>query len=150
MNRLGQAVSPKVLLDMIGEVKGTDAPLTIDGAPQISFKEYAEHMGRRWAKPTESGEEYMQRIFAIIDRDKDGKISQQDIEKFVSLWGSDWADMHKELAEEVMEYSDRDKDGVIQYTDFVRVLQRASRASRASRSSADQWGARRSTDSAAH
>merc|ERR1719198_507348 len=105
MNRLGQAVSPKVLLDMIGEVKGTDAPLTIDGAPQISFKEYAEHMGRRWAKPTESGEEesdeaYMQRIFAIIDRDKDGKISQQDIEKFVSLWGSDWADMHKELAEE--------------------------------------------------
>ena len=114
MARLGKvAVEEDTLLKMIAEVAHSDDPTTAaddtaaTASTEISFAQYAEHMGRKWSSPPKSappgalrsdpgGE--LQRVFEIIDRDRDGKINQQDIESFLKLWGRDWEAMHQASA----------------------------------------------------
>ena len=112
MARLGKvAVEEDTLLNMIAEVAHSDDPTTAAdtaaASTEISFAQYAEHMGRKWSSPpksappgalrTDPGGD-LQRVFEVIDRDRDGKINQQDIESFLKLWGQDWSAMHQASA----------------------------------------------------
>ena len=112
MARLGKgSFEEETLLNMIAEVHpaggSDDDPAAATAATEISFAQYAEHMGRKWSSPpksappgalrTDPGGD-LQRVFEVIDRDRDGKINQQDIESFLKLWGQDWSAMHQASA----------------------------------------------------
>ena len=97
MQSLGSAADAETLTTMISQVVGGD----VTDASTITFKDYAAHMAKKWtpgrpptvtpgALPEDAGGQF-KRVFDIIDRDRDGKITQADVDHFVKLWGDEWS-----------------------------------------------------------
>ncbi|KAM3286812.1 putative calcium-binding protein CML19 [Capsicum chacoense] len=64
-----------------------------------------------------------QRLFDRFDMNKDGKISAEELQQCVHLIGKD---MSYEEAEAAVEHNDSDNDGLLDFDDFVRLIEGGS------------------------
>lgn len=69
-----------------------------------------------------------QRLFDRFDENRDGKISAEELQQCVHLIGKD---MSYEEAKAVLEFNDSDNDGLLDFGDFVRLIEAGSEEEKA-------------------
>merc|ERR1712176_1685053 len=92
----------------------------IDGNGSINLSEYLTLMQREKQKDLLANEEELKHDFNIIDKDGNGYINKQELEKAMTDYlGVQQTD---ESVEELMERIDIDKDGQVDYPEFVQAV----------------------------
>jgi len=111
LRSLGQACSIPELKELIRSVDH-------DGDMRINIHEFAMMMASRVALD----EANMLRTFKAFDKDKNGRISRQELMEAMASLGQP---LTSKQASKMIEMADRDGDGEIDYTDFARMMMSA-------------------------
>ncbi|XP_056168079.1 calmodulin-like protein 8 [Syzygium oleosum] len=107
---LDQNPTEEELQSMINEVD-------IDGNGTIEFGEFLNLMARK-IKETEIEEE-LKEAFKVIDKDQDGYISPDELQRVMINLGEK---LTEEELEEMMREADLDGDGRLDYEEFIRTM----------------------------
>ncbi|EDW34519.1 GL21535 [Drosophila persimilis] len=110
MRSLGQNPTEAELQDLVNEVD-------IDGNGEIDFNEFCQMMGKQM-RDTDTEEE-MREAFKIFDRDLDGFISPAELRFVMINLGEKVSD---EEIDEMIREADFDGDGLINYEEFVWMI----------------------------
>ncbi|GAV82420.1 LOW QUALITY PROTEIN: RCC_reductase domain-containing protein/EF_hand_5 domain-containing protein [Cephalotus follicularis] len=114
MRALGFEMTEEQITQMIADVDK-------DGSGAIDFDEFV-HMMTAKIGERDTKEELM-KAFQIIDQDKNGKISVEDIKHLAKELGENFTD--REIREMVDE-ADRDHDGEVNVDEFMRMMKRTT------------------------
>uniref|UniRef100_A0A0E0AMR4 EF-hand domain-containing protein n=1 Tax=Oryza glumipatula TaxID=40148 RepID=A0A0E0AMR4_9ORYZ len=112
MRALGFEMTEEQINQMIADVDK-------DGSGSIDYEEF-EHMMTAKIGERDSKEE-LTKAFSIIDQDKNGKISDVDIQRIAKELGENFT--YQEIQEMVQE-ADRNGDGEIDFDEFIRMMRR--------------------------
>ncbi|KAL5197107.1 hypothetical protein ABZP36_000619 [Zizania latifolia] len=112
MRALGFEMTEEQINQMIADVDK-------DGSGSIDYEEF-EHMMTAKIGERDSKEE-LTKAFSIIDQDKNGKISDVDIQRIAKELGESFT--YQEIQEMVQE-ADRNGDGEIDFDEFNRMMRR--------------------------
>ncbi|KAL5198335.1 hypothetical protein ABZP36_001847 [Zizania latifolia] len=112
MRALGFEMTEEQINQMIADVDK-------DGSGSIDYEEF-EHMMTAKIGERDSKEE-LTKAFRIIDQDKNGKISDVDIQRIAKELGESFT--YQEIQEMVQE-ADRNGDGEIDFEEFIRMMKR--------------------------
>ncbi len=108
MESLGLDITTHELQEMIQELDTT-------GTNTIDFNAFLSIMVRQ----TIDSDHEIQEAFKLFDKDRDGKITAEDVKEIMACCGEKFND--KEI-EEIIHETDRDGDGQIDFDDFYRVM----------------------------
>ena len=110
MRSLGQNPTDAELQDMINEI---DA----DGNGTIDFREFLTMMVRKM-KDTKIEEE-LNAAFRMFDRNSDGKISPEELHRFMNEIGET---VSPEEIQDMIKEADLNRDGIIDFDEFVKLV----------------------------
>ncbi|CAI0430030.1 unnamed protein product, partial [Linum tenue] len=114
MRALGFEMTEEQINQMIADVDK-------DGSGSIDFDEFV-HMMTAKIGERDTKEELM-RAFRILDNDKNGKISVDDIKRIAKELGESLTD--REI-QEMVDVADQDRDGEVNIEEFLRMMRRTS------------------------
>jgi len=92
-----------------------------DGSGAIDYEEF-EHMMTAKIGERDSKEE-LTKAFRIIDQDRNGKISNIDIQRIAKELG---VNLTLEEIQDMVQEADRNGDGEIDFDEFTRMMRRTS------------------------
>lgn len=107
MRSLGQHPSQRELEEMVAEVD-------TDGSMTVEFAEFIDMMAKQLVE--KAIEDEVKEAFAAFDKDKDGKITAQELIHIMKNIGEP---LPQADIDEMIEEADINKDGNIDYADFV-------------------------------
>lgn len=107
MKSLGQYPSQRELEEMVAEVD-------TDGNKTVEFSEFLDMMAKQLVE--KAIEDEVKEAFAAFDKDKDGKITAQELIHIMKNIGEP---LPQADIDEMIEEADINKDGNIDYADFV-------------------------------
>ncbi|KAK4260076.1 hypothetical protein QN277_003243 [Acacia crassicarpa] len=112
MRALGFEMTDEQIHQMIKDVDK-------DGSGSIDYKEF-EHMMTAKIGERDTREELL-KAFQIIDQDKNGKISAEDIKRIAAELGEGFNDRD---IQEMIDEADRDRDGEVNADEFLRMMRK--------------------------
>ncbi|XP_078429759.1 putative calcium-binding protein CML13 [Wolffia australiana] len=114
MRALGFEMTDEQIRQMIADVDK-------DGSGTIDYDEF-EHMMTAKIGERDTREELM-KAFSILDQDKNGKISDVDIQRIGKELGESFT---LQEIREMIEEADRDGDGEVDSSEFLRIMKKTS------------------------
>ncbi|KAI3667275.1 hypothetical protein L6452_42325 [Arctium lappa] len=114
MRALGFEMTDEQINQMIADVDK-------DGSGAIDFDEFVHMMTAKIGE--RDSKEELTKAFHIIDQDKNGKISVDDIKHIAKELGEHFTDAE---IHEMVEEADRDHDGEVGAEEFMRMMKRTS------------------------
>lgn len=116
MRALGFEMTEQQIEQMIADVDK-------DGSGAIEFEEFVQMMTAKIGERDTKAE--LAKAFNLIDQDKNGKISVQDIQRIAKDLGEPFTiDEIKEMVHE----ADQNEDGEVDQDEFLRIMKRTSYA----------------------